>query len=134
MTREESQASAAWRPGIGGYSVDILPWIDAIAPTRPKPLALVEIGVLYGRSILYWAERLRQLGHGADTRLVLDQVECRFSILQGRSVFSSLRDLRLQRYGFCGPHMDQVLRACDDGQDRSLGCTRHHPVDLDGQV
>jgi predicted O-methyltransferase YrrM len=70
VTREESQASAAWRPGIGGYSVDILPWIDAIAPTRPKPLALVEIGVLYGRSILYWAERLRQLGHGADTRLV----------------------------------------------------------------
>ena len=64
------QEYAAWRPEIDGYSSDILPWIDGLAPKLPRPLALAEVGVFHARSLLRWAERLRQLGHDAATRLV----------------------------------------------------------------
>ena len=62
--------SAAWRPGLLGWSSDILPWIEATAPTLRRPARIVEIGVLYGRSTIFLAETLRRLGHDASTRLV----------------------------------------------------------------
>jgi cephalosporin hydroxylase len=62
--------SAAWRPEILGWSSDILPWISATAATLPRPARVVEVGSLYGRSLVFWTETLRSLGHDASTRLV----------------------------------------------------------------
>lgn len=62
--------SRRWHPEIEGFSDDILVWYDRIAPSLPNPALVVEVGVFCGRSFLFLAERLRQLGHGRETRLV----------------------------------------------------------------
>jgi predicted O-methyltransferase YrrM len=67
VTPEES---AAWHPEIRGYSLDILPWYWQIATELPKGSEIVEVGVYLGRSMLLLAERLRELGHGEETRIV----------------------------------------------------------------
>ena len=60
MTREQSRA---WHPEIEGWSDDILPWIERVAPTLPQMCHLVEVGCLYGRSIIYWGDALTRWGN-----------------------------------------------------------------------
>lgn len=67
MTPEES---AAWHPEIAGYSLDILPWYWRIATELPKGAQIAEVGVYLGRSMLLLAQRLREKGHGQETRIV----------------------------------------------------------------
>ena len=61
--------SRAWEAGLRGWSDDILPWIARVAPLLPKPALVVEVGSLEGRSLIFWGQTLRHLGHGAATRV-----------------------------------------------------------------
>ncbi len=49
-----------------GYSWDILPFYDRVARELPDPCRVVEIGSLYGRSILFLACRLAEFGKKAE--------------------------------------------------------------------
>lgn len=51
-----------WRSHIFGYSWDILPFYERLANELPDQARIVEVGVLYGRSVLFLAERMEQLG------------------------------------------------------------------------
>lgn len=55
-------ARADWRPEIEGWSEDILPYYRDLAPGLPPGAVVVEVGVAYGRSILFLAEELERLG------------------------------------------------------------------------
>ncbi len=54
---------SAWRPELPGWSWDILEFYEAIAPTLRPGAEVAEIGVAWGRSILFLAERLCALGN-----------------------------------------------------------------------
>lgn len=61
----------AWEPTIPGWSSDILPFYDRMARELPTGAHAVEVGVYRGRSLLFLATRLRELGkmvllHGVD--------------------------------------------------------------------
>lgn len=60
MTEEESRK---WRPEIGGWSDDILPFYRDIAPELPNPCTVVELGTAQGRSAMFLDEVLVALGH-----------------------------------------------------------------------
>lgn len=63
MSAITSEADAhAWRPAIVGWSDDILPWYSKIAEELPRGAVVVEVGVCHGRSVIYMAERLVELG------------------------------------------------------------------------
>lgn len=51
-----------WRPEIVGWSHDILPFYDRVARECQADASLVEVGVCHGRSLVYLAERLGELG------------------------------------------------------------------------
>lgn len=55
MTEQEA---AAWRPELTGWSDDILPFYQAIAPTIPDAGTLVEVGVAHGRSAVFMCEQI----------------------------------------------------------------------------
>lgn len=67
--------SQSWRPQIRGWAKDILPFYHAVAtsPDLPDGSAIVEVGVAWGRSIIYLAEQLIAAGksnckiYGVDT-------------------------------------------------------------------
>lgn len=70
MTAAESDA---WRPEIEGWSTDILPWYDWVAREVIRDGDRVaEIGVRRGRSALFLAERLTDLGK---TKCCIDCVD-----------------------------------------------------------
>jgi predicted O-methyltransferase YrrM len=54
-----------WRPSIAGWSSDILPWYAKQAELLPDGARVVEVGVYHGRSILFLAEALTELGKTA---------------------------------------------------------------------
>jgi predicted O-methyltransferase YrrM len=60
-TMTEAEA-AAWQPWIPGWSDDILPYYDAIVRDLPKGAKVVEVGVAHGRSLMFLAQRLVDLG------------------------------------------------------------------------
>lgn len=66
MTKEQS---IAWRPEIEGWAEDILPFYDWMSAKLPNPCTVVEVGVAYGRSAIFLAEKLVALGHGSNTRI-----------------------------------------------------------------
>lgn len=68
MTEDESQT---WRPGLDGWSADILPFYRAIALELPNPCTFVEIGSAHGRSAIFLAQELIALGHGSHTRIFM---------------------------------------------------------------
>lgn len=70
MSGEARPDTLQWRPDIFGYSWDILPFYERVARELPDPCRCAEVGVLYGRSILFLAERLRELGKGAELHAV----------------------------------------------------------------
>jgi len=47
-----------YRPDIGGYSNDILPYYEVIAKWLPENAKIAEVGVYFGRSALFMAEQL----------------------------------------------------------------------------
>lgn len=49
--------SCAWKPGIPGWSADILPFFDFIADRIPRDGTYVEIGAFLGRSLAFMGER-----------------------------------------------------------------------------
>jgi cephalosporin hydroxylase len=51
-----------WRPGIPGWSADILPYYQRLAGEIADGETFVEVGVHSGRSIFYLAEQLLRLG------------------------------------------------------------------------
>jgi predicted O-methyltransferase YrrM len=53
---------AAWRPEIEGWAEDILPYYRARAAELRPEARIVEIGVAHGRSALFLAEQLEELG------------------------------------------------------------------------
>jgi predicted O-methyltransferase YrrM len=55
-----------WHPEIEGWSSDILPWYYRMAGELPQGARIAEVGVWHGRSILFLAERLLELGNIAD--------------------------------------------------------------------
>lgn len=59
MTRA---ASSAWRPSLRGWSGDVLPFYDALARELEDNAIVVEVGVAFGRSALFLAEKLADLG------------------------------------------------------------------------
>ena len=59
MTPAESDE---YRPYIEGWSTDILPWYRRVAAELPDGAAVVEVGVYYGRSLLFLAEELYTQG------------------------------------------------------------------------
>jgi hypothetical protein len=59
MNREESRA---WRPGLPGWSDDILPFYARIAEQLGPRARVVEIGTAHGRSAIFLAETLLRLG------------------------------------------------------------------------
>ena len=62
MSLEESRA---WRPSLPGWSDDILPWYRAFAEEARDGSVCVEIGVAYGRSLLFLASEFIRLGKKA---------------------------------------------------------------------
>jgi cephalosporin hydroxylase len=50
-----------YRPDIGGFSNDILPYYEMIANWLPSEGKLVEVGVYYGKSALFMAEQLASI-------------------------------------------------------------------------
>lgn len=70
MTGEADTNTLNWRPHIFGYSWDILPFYEALALELPDPCAVVEVGSLYGRSVLFLAETLHGLGKRANVTAV----------------------------------------------------------------
>lgn len=67
------QESDSWNPGIPGWSTDIIQFYDSIAGCLPRGAVCVELGVWYGRSACFLAEKLRSVGnqdaiiYGVDT-------------------------------------------------------------------
>jgi predicted O-methyltransferase YrrM len=59
-----------WRPDIGGWSSDILPWYRARALELPRGCRVVEVGVYLGRSALFLATELVELGRDPQVWLV----------------------------------------------------------------
>lgn len=59
-----------WEPGIFGYSWDILPFYERVAQELPDNCRVVEVGSLYGRSILFLAQQLAQQGKTAELTAV----------------------------------------------------------------
>lgn len=55
MNESESEA---WRPKIPGWSIDILPFYERMATQLGAGAQVVEIGVYFGRSLLFLAEQL----------------------------------------------------------------------------
>ena len=52
----------AWRAGIEGWSEDILPYYRDLAPKLPQEATVVEVGTAFGRSAVYLAQQLDELG------------------------------------------------------------------------
>jgi predicted O-methyltransferase YrrM len=65
VSGEADVNTLSWRPDLFGYSWDILPFYRRIAKELPEGARVVEVGVLYGRSILFMAEELARLGKAA---------------------------------------------------------------------
>ncbi len=59
VTHEDSRA---WRPTLPGWSDDVLPFYTDLARELPDGARVAEVGVAWGRSILFLAERLLTLG------------------------------------------------------------------------
>lgn len=59
MTPAESRA---WRPELPGWSDDILPFYARLAEELSPEARVVEVGVGFGRSIVFLAHRLIKLG------------------------------------------------------------------------
>jgi Methyltransferase domain len=59
--------SAAWRPEIDGWSLDILPFYrDFLVPRLPAVPAHCTVGVYHGRDLCFFAEELARVGKGAE--------------------------------------------------------------------
>lgn len=58
MTPEQS---AAYRPELAGWSLDILPFYRKIVPGLGRPTIVVEVGAFRGRSLIFLAEELSRL-------------------------------------------------------------------------
>jgi len=58
----ESAPAAPWRPSLPGWSDDILPFYDFLAKELPDGAQVAEIGVAWGRSLLYLAEAMHKRG------------------------------------------------------------------------
>lgn len=69
------EASVAWRPSVKGWSRDILPVYAALADALPKGGTVVEVGVAYGRSVLFLAERLVAVGNATARIYAVDTWE-----------------------------------------------------------
>jgi Methyltransferase domain len=61
----------AWRPRLVGWSSDIIPFYDSIAHELPNPCTVVEIGSAHGRSAIFLAEKLLELGHGSNSQIFM---------------------------------------------------------------
>lgn len=59
MTPDESNT---WKPGLPGWSTDIIQFYHDVAEEIPAGGVCVELGVWCGRSLTYLAHRLRSLG------------------------------------------------------------------------
>lgn len=59
VTPEDSRA---WRPTLPGWSDDVLPFYEGLAYELPDGARVAEVGVAWGRSVLFLAERLLALG------------------------------------------------------------------------
>ena len=68
MTLAESRA---FRPKLEGWSDDILPFYRQIARELPNPCKVVEIGSAKGRSAIFLASELLELGHTPESHIYL---------------------------------------------------------------
>ena len=60
--RHEERLHRPWRPEINGWSQDIAPFYAAVAELLPLRGRMLEIGVCEGRSILFLASLLYEIG------------------------------------------------------------------------
>ena len=123
--------SRAFRPELRGWSDDILPFYKAIAHELPNPCRVVEVGSAHGRSAIFLASVLLELGHGAMSEIYMVDAwgggwfaECLPSI----ATFATARELELlrpiratsrQAAAMFGKNIDLVFI---DGDHSRIGC------------
>lgn len=124
--------SRSFRPELRGWSDDILPFYKAIAHELPNPCRVVEVGSAYGRSAIFLASVLLELGHGTQSEIYMVDAwgggwfsEC----LPSLATFATPRELELlrpiratsnkARAMFWAHELDMVFI---DGDHSRIGC------------
>lgn len=98
--------SERWRPQLPGWSIDILPFYLQMATELPAGAQVVEVGVYFGRSLLFLAEQMLRLGKRTSKLWAVDPWTADWSL---RAPDMSFRREDAQRYEIAQAKLIQGL-------------------------